>query len=80
MDSGLADPLLGSPGVSGSASDCSFLSQSTIYNWSYCHFSKPLLTATDGADEIAIKRVERENLALNHITKRQHACEQEVCN
>ncbi|KAF5762688.1 putative transcription factor WD40-like family [Helianthus annuus] len=73
MDSGLADPLLGSPGVSGSSSDRSFLPQSTIYNWSCSHFSKPLLTATDGADEIAIKREERENLALNHITKCQRA-------
>ncbi|KAI7750720.1 hypothetical protein M8C21_013022 [Ambrosia artemisiifolia] len=68
MDSGLADPLLGSPGVPG-PSDRSFLPQSTIYNWSCSHFSKPLLTATDGADEIAIKRDEREKLALNHITK-----------
>ncbi|KAJ0814994.1 hypothetical protein HanPSC8_Chr17g0792251 [Helianthus annuus] len=62
MDSGLADPLLGSPGVSGSASDRSFLPQSTIYNWSCSHLSKPLLTATDGADEIAIKREEKISL------------------
>ncbi|KAJ0633588.1 putative transcription factor WD40-like family [Helianthus annuus] len=69
MDSGLADPLLGSPGVSRSASDRSFLLQSTIYNWSYSPFSKPHLTATNGADEFAIKREKRENLTLNHITK-----------
>ncbi|XP_035846607.1 uncharacterized protein LOC110900350 [Helianthus annuus] len=35
--------------------------------------SKNFVTATDGADEIAIKREERENLALNHITKCQRA-------
>ncbi|KAJ0780883.1 hypothetical protein HanPI659440_Chr06g0242851 [Helianthus annuus] len=70
----LADQLLGSPGVPGSSSDRSFLPQSTTYNWSCSHFSKPLITATDGADEIAMKREERENLALNHIKKCQRAC------
>ncbi|KAI3819124.1 hypothetical protein L1987_12948 [Smallanthus sonchifolius] len=72
MDSGLADPLLGSPGVPGS-SDRSFLPQSTIYNWSCSHFSKPLLTAADSADEIAVKREEREKLAFKHITKCQRS-------
>ncbi|KAK1437167.1 hypothetical protein QVD17_02953 [Tagetes erecta] len=72
MDSGLADPLLGSPGVPG-FSDRSFLPQSTIYNWSCSHFAKPLLTATDVADEIAVKREEKEKLALNHITKCQRS-------
>ncbi|KAI7996142.1 Regulatory-associated protein of TOR 1 [Camellia lanceoleosa] len=42
-DTGLADPLLGSHGASG-VSKRSFLPQSTIYNWSCGHFSKPLLT------------------------------------
>ncbi|KAJ0668850.1 putative regulatory associated protein of TOR [Helianthus annuus] len=78
MDSGLADPLLGSPGVSRSASDRSFLLQSTIYNWSCSPFSKPHLTATNGADEFAIKREKRENLTLNHITKCQCACDGNV--
>ncbi|CAH1446030.1 unnamed protein product [Lactuca virosa] len=72
MDSGLADPLLGSPGVPG-ASERSFLPQSTIYNWSCSHFSKPLLTATDGSEEIMVRREEREKFALDHITKCQHS-------
>ncbi|KAL8262293.1 hypothetical protein R6Q59_026342 [Mikania micrantha] len=72
MDSGLADPLLGSHGVPGS-SDRSFLPQSTIYNWSCSHFSKPLLTATDDTDEIAVKRDERERVVFEHITKCQRA-------
>ncbi|XP_076959609.1 regulatory-associated protein of TOR 1-like [Bidens hawaiensis] len=72
MDSGLADPLLGSP-VGPTPSDRSFLPQSTIYNWSCSHFSKPLLTATDAADEIAVKREKREKLALKHITKCQRS-------
>ncbi|XP_024982076.1 regulatory-associated protein of TOR 1 isoform X2 [Cynara cardunculus var. scolymus] len=72
MDSGLADPLLGSPGVPG-ASERSFLPQSTIYNWSCSHFSKPLLTATDGTEEIIARREEREKFALEHITKCQHS-------
>ncbi|KAI7745102.1 hypothetical protein M8C21_017802, partial [Ambrosia artemisiifolia] len=68
MDSGLADSLLGSHGVTGS-SDRSFLPQSTIYNWSCSHFSKPLLIATDEADEIANKREDRETIVFDHITK-----------
>nr|XP_043636521.1 regulatory-associated protein of TOR 1 isoform X2 [Erigeron canadensis] len=72
MDSGLADPLLGCPGGSGS-SERSFLPQSTIYNWSCSHFSKPLLTATDGTEEVQARREDREKFALEHITKCQHS-------
>lgn len=71
-DSGLADPLLAKAGPSG-ASERSFLPQSTIYNWSCGHFSKPLLTATDDSEEIIARREEREKLALDRIAKCQHS-------
>ncbi|KAK4377456.1 hypothetical protein RND71_003752 [Anisodus tanguticus] len=71
QDSGLADPLLGSGGSSG-ASEHSFLPQSTIYNWSCGHFSKPLLTAADDSEEIIARREEKEKLALDLIAKCQH--------
>ncbi|KAM7463906.1 hypothetical protein LguiA_032027 [Lonicera macranthoides] len=71
-DSGLADPLLGSGGASG-VSERSFLPQSTIYNWSCGHFSKPLLTAADDSEEIMARREEREKFALDHISKCQHS-------
>lgn len=71
-DSGLADPLLGTAGPSG-ASERSFLPQSTIYNWSCGHFSKPLLTAADDSDDIIARREEREKLALDNIAKCQHS-------
>ena len=58
-DSGLADPLLGSGGASGT-SDRSFLPQSTIYNWSCGHFSKPLLTAVDDSEEVKASKERRE--------------------
>ncbi|KAJ8753815.1 hypothetical protein K2173_000069 [Erythroxylum novogranatense] len=71
-DSGLADPLLGSDG-SSVGSERSLLPQSTIYNWSCAHFSKPLLTAADDSEEILVRREEREKIALEHITKCQHS-------
>ncbi|KAL2479311.1 Regulatory-associated protein of TOR 1 [Abeliophyllum distichum] len=71
-DSGLADPLLGSAGPSG-ISERSFLPQSTIYNWSCGHFSKPLLTAADDSEDIIARREQREKLALDHIVKCQHS-------
>lgn len=71
-DSGLADPLLGSGG-SAEVSERSFLPQSTIYNWSCGHFSKPLLTAPDDGDEILARREEREKIALDHIPKCQRS-------
>lgn len=72
-DSGLADPLLGSSG-SSSGSERSLLPQSTIYNWSCGHFSKPLLTTADYAEEMLVKREGREKLAVEQIAKCQHSC------
>lgn len=71
-DTGLANPLLGSGGASGTF-DRSFLPQSNIYNWSCGHFSKPLLTAADDSEEVLAKREEREKFALEHIVKCQHS-------
>ncbi|XP_055806749.1 regulatory-associated protein of TOR 1-like isoform X3 [Solanum dulcamara] len=71
QDSGLTDPLLDSGG-SSRASEHSFLPQSTIYNWSCGHFSKPLLTVADDNEEIIARREEKEKLALDLITKCQH--------
>ncbi|KAL6998489.1 Regulatory-associated protein of TOR 1 [Sarracenia purpurea var. burkii] len=71
-DTGLADPLLGSGGASG-VSERSFLPQSSIYNWSCGHFSKPLLTAADDSEEMMARREEREKYALDHIAKCQHS-------
>ncbi|KAK7294811.1 hypothetical protein RJT34_17708 [Clitoria ternatea] len=78
-DSGLADPLLGSGGASGT-SDRSFLPQSTIYNWSCGHFSKPLLTAADDGEEVLARREEREKFALEHIAKCQHSAVSRLTN
>lgn len=72
-DSGLADPLIGSGGSAGST-ERSLLPQSTIYNWSCGHFSRPLLTVADDSEEILAKREEREKFALEHIAKCQHSC------
>ncbi|XP_030481187.2 regulatory-associated protein of TOR 1 isoform X3 [Cannabis sativa] len=71
-DSGLAGPLLNS-GVSSGSTERSLLPQSTIYNWSCGHFSKPLLTVADDSEEILAKREEREKFALEHIAKCQHS-------
>ncbi|XP_052174043.1 regulatory-associated protein of TOR 1-like [Diospyros lotus] len=71
-DTGLADPLLGSGGASG-FSEHSSLPQSTIYNWSCGHFSKPLLTAADDSEEVVARREEREKIALDNISKCQHS-------
>jgi len=68
-DSGLADPILG---VSGS--ERSLLPQSTIYNWSCGHFSKPLLGGADANEEIAAQREEKKKFSLEHIAKCQHSC------
>ncbi|KAF5175584.1 regulatory-associated protein of TOR, partial [Thalictrum thalictroides] len=69
-DSGLADPLLGS---TNGVSERSLLPQSTIYNGSCGHFSRPLLTAADDNDEMLIKREQKEKLALDRIAKCQHS-------
>ncbi|XP_027768175.1 regulatory-associated protein of TOR 1-like isoform X2 [Solanum pennellii] len=71
QDSGSADPLLGSGG-SSRASEHSSIPQSTIYNWSCGHFSKPLLSADDDNEENISRREEKEKLALDLITKSQH--------
>ncbi|XP_077222936.1 regulatory-associated protein of TOR 1-like isoform X3 [Tasmannia lanceolata] len=71
-DSGLADPLIGSVGSSG-VSERSLLPQSTIYNWSCGHFSRPLLTAMDDNEEILSRREEKEKFALDRIAKCQHS-------
>ncbi|XP_059668112.1 regulatory-associated protein of TOR 1 isoform X2 [Cornus florida] len=70
-DTGLADPLIGCGG-SSVVSERSFLPQSIIYNWSYGHFSKPLLTPADDSEEIIARKEERENIAVDHIAKCQH--------
>ncbi|KAK8619393.1 hypothetical protein V6N13_133355 [Hibiscus sabdariffa] len=69
-DSGLADPLLGS---SSGVSERSLLPQSTIYNFSCGHFSKPLLTASDDSEELLARREDRERFALERIAKCQHS-------
>ncbi|KAJ6699393.1 REGULATORY-ASSOCIATED PROTEIN OF MTOR [Salix purpurea] len=70
-DSGLADPLLGSVGSLG-GTERSLFPQSTIYNWSCGHFSKPLLSTMDDTKEILVRREEREKFALEHIAMCQH--------
>ncbi|XP_008799843.2 regulatory-associated protein of TOR 1-like isoform X2 [Phoenix dactylifera] len=64
--------LTGSAGSSG-GSERSLLPQSTIYNWSCGHFSRPLLTAADDNEEMMARSEERERIALNHIAKCQHS-------
>ncbi|KAJ6816602.1 regulatory-associated protein of TOR 2 isoform X1 [Iris pallida] len=71
-DSGLADPLLGAGGSSG-VSERSLLPQSTIYNWSCGHFSRPLLTAADENEELVARREDNEKVALDQIAKCQHS-------
>ncbi|KAF9595649.1 hypothetical protein IFM89_001550 [Coptis chinensis] len=71
-DSGLADPLLDA--TSSGVSERSLLPQSTIYNWSCGHFSRPLLTAADDNEEILSKREQKEKLALDRIAKCQRSC------
>ncbi|KAI8559440.1 hypothetical protein RHMOL_Rhmol04G0173900 [Rhododendron molle] len=79
-DTGLADPLLGSGGASSGVSERSFLPQSTIYNWSCGHFSKPLLTAADDSEALMARREEREKHALDLITKCQRSSVNKIQN
>ncbi|XP_048137558.1 regulatory-associated protein of TOR 1-like isoform X2 [Rhodamnia argentea] len=58
-ESGLADAVLASGGTTG-APERSFLLQSTIYNWSCRHFSKPILTAAEDGEEISARMEEGE--------------------
>ncbi|KAF8394846.1 hypothetical protein HHK36_018783 [Tetracentron sinense] len=69
-DSGLADSLLGS-GESSGVLELSLLPQSSIYNWSCGHFSRPLGAADDN-EEILTRREQRVNFALDHIERCQH--------
>jgi regulator-associated protein of mTOR len=70
---GLADPLLSSA-VAPSNAELSILPQSTIYNWSCGHFSRPLLTGSDDNEEANARREEREQIALDCIAKCQRSC------
>ncbi|XP_077216977.1 regulatory-associated protein of TOR 1-like [Tasmannia lanceolata] len=71
-DSGLADPLFSSV-ASSELSEHSLLPHSTIYNWSCDHFSRPVLTVVDDNEEILSRREEKENFALDRITKCRHS-------
>jgi len=70
---GLADPLLSSAEAPSNA-ELSILLQSTIYNWSCGHFSRPLLTDSDDNEEANAIREEGEQIALDCIVKCQHSC------
>ncbi|KAI6673273.1 hypothetical protein NL676_001179 [Syzygium grande] len=59
VESGLADVVLASGGTT-EAPEHSFLLQSTIYNWSCRHFSKPILTAAEDCEETSARREEGE--------------------
>ncbi|XP_037433769.1 regulatory-associated protein of TOR 1-like isoform X3 [Triticum dicoccoides] len=71
---GLADPLLSSA-AAPSTSELNILPQSTIYNWSCGHFSRPLLTGSDDNGEVSARREERERTALDCIAK----CQRSSC-
>jgi regulator-associated protein of mTOR len=68
---GLGDRLLSS---AAGLSNRELLPQSTIYNWSCGHFSRPLLTVSDDNEETNARREERERIALDYITKCQRSC------
>ena len=70
---GLADPLLSSP-AAPSSGELNILPQSTIYNWSCGHFSRPLLNGSDDNGEVSARREERERIALDCIAKCQRSC------
>ncbi|XP_062204192.1 regulatory-associated protein of TOR 1 isoform X2 [Phragmites australis] len=69
---GLVDPLLSSVAAPSNA-ELSILPQSTIYNWSCGHFSRPLLTGSDDNEDANARREERERIALDCIAKCQHS-------
>ncbi|AQK56955.1 Regulatory-associated protein of TOR 1 [Zea mays] len=72
---GFANLLLSSA-TGPSNAELKKLPESTIYNWSCGHFSRPLLTASDDNEETNARREERERIALDFITKcqRSSAC------
>ncbi|KAL6905760.1 hypothetical protein ACP4OV_003361 [Aristida adscensionis] len=71
---GLASPLLSSAAAPSNA-DLNIPPQSTIYNWSCGHFSRPLLTGSDDNEEANARREERERIALDCIAK----CQRSSC-
>jgi hypothetical protein len=70
---GIAGPLLSSVAAPSNAAELS-IPQSTIYNWSCGHFSRPLLTGSDDNEEANARREEREQIALGCIAKCQRSC------
>jgi hypothetical protein len=70
---GFANRLLSSA-TGPSNAELKKLPESTIYNWSCGHFSRPLLTASDDNEETNARREERERIALDFITKCQRSC------
>jgi regulator-associated protein of mTOR len=70
---GLADPVLSSA-AAPSTSELNILPQSTIYNWSCGHFSRPLLNNSDDNGEASARREERERIAMDCIGKCQRSC------
>ena len=76
-DSGLADTVLVGGGPFGSVS----LPSSNLYRWSCCHFSRPLLEPShdDHDEEAAARKVERERMAIDGISKCQHSSESKTC-
>ncbi|KAG2614531.1 regulatory-associated protein of TOR 1-like isoform X3 [Panicum virgatum] len=71
---GLADRLISAAAPSNA--ELIILPQSTIYNWSCGHFSRPLLSGSDDNEEAHARREEREQIALDCIAKcqRSSAC------
>ncbi|KAG2555577.1 hypothetical protein PVAP13_8NG354900 [Panicum virgatum] len=70
---GLADRLISAAAPSNA--ELSILPQSTIYNWSCGHFSRPLLSGSDDNEEAHARREEREQIALDCIAK----CQRSSC-
>jgi regulator-associated protein of mTOR len=60
---------------SSAAAAPSALPLSTLYNWSCCHFSRPLLEPAQDEDVIIARRQEKEHLALAGIAKCHHSSE-----
>ncbi|KAJ1688768.1 hypothetical protein LUZ63_012923 [Rhynchospora breviuscula] len=78
-----------SPGLGGStptsrsnseATSTNLLPESTIYNWSCGHFSRPLLTPSDDNEEVLVRREERERVTMDSIKRCQHSCASKLNN
>lgn len=77
---GLPEALPGAGGStptsrSNSEATNNLLPESTIYNWSCGHFSRPLLTGNDDNEEVLVRREDRERVAMDCIKRCQHSCE-----